>query len=260
MSKLICGSNFARLTLLRAAIFLVGFDAFVLPVVPLQSRNRQSSGPADAVCGTINTQFSEGHCIHIAFSGEVSADKNFARPFGPLRFRLNSEEASAGWWIEVVPAEGVNSENAEYVWVVTPPYHFENIRYLDTSYGTRAEDAVKDSPRDFNFVLDQEQFHRAADLVNIAAYSHPVNLESSNVEFDQQSQDAVAALESLPIGKGRLQILDSRVNSSAGQDGLGAIEWLKFRVELHVPCNFTVPDASGLSIDWSQCSSERKNP
>ena len=211
------------------------------------------------MCGTMNTEFTEGRCIHITFSGEVSADKNFDRPFGPLRFRLNSEEASAGWWVEVVPAEGANSENAEYVSVVTPPYHFENIRYLDTSYGTRAEDAVKDSPRDFNFVLDQEQFHRAANLVNLGVYSHPLSENKSEVEFDQESQNALAALESLPIGKGRLQILDSRVDRSTGQDGLGAIEWLKFQVELHVPCNFTVLDASGLLIDRSQCSSERKN-
>jgi hypothetical protein len=254
-----CDSNFTRLARLRTIILIVSFFAFVLAVLPLQSRQAQNSAPADIVCGTINTEFSEGRCIHIAFSGEVSADKTFDRLFGQLRFRLNSEQASAGWWIEVVPAEGANSENDEYVWVVTPPYHFENIGYLDTSYGTRAEDAVKDSPRDFNFVLDQEQFHRAADLENITAYSHPVNLESSNVEFDKESQVAIATLESMSVGKGRLQILDSRVDRSAGQDGLGAIEWLKFRVELHVPCNFTVADSVGLSIDRSQCSSEHKN-
>jgi len=260
VSILMCDSNFARLTQLLAVIVLASFFAFVLAVLPLQSRQTQNFASADIVCGTINTKFTEGRCIHITFSGEVSADKDFDRPFGPLLFRLDSQEASSGWWIEVVPAKETKSENDEYVWPVTPPYHFENIRYLDTSYATRAEDAVKDSPRDFNFVLDQEQFHRAADLVNIAAYSHPVNLESSNVEFDKESQDAIGALESMSIGKGRLQILDSRVDRSAGQDGLGAIEWLKFRVELHVPCNFTVPDATGLSIDRSQCSSERKNP
>jgi hypothetical protein len=260
VSKFICDSNFTRWPELRTGITLISFLALVPPVHPLQSRQAQNSAPAEIVCGTINTEFTEGRCTRIAFSGEVSADKNFDRPFGPLLFRLDSQDASSGWWIEVVPAEGTNAGNDEYVWPVTPPYHFGNVRYLNTSYGTPAADAVAESTRDFNFVLDQQQFHRAADLVNIAAYSHPVNLESSNVEFDKESQDAIAALESLPIGKGRLQILDSRVNSSTGQDGLGAIEWLKFRVELHVPCNFTVSDSPGLSIDRSQCSSERKNP
>jgi hypothetical protein len=247
-----------RLNHLRIAFLLTGFLVFVLLVLPLQSKRAQNSAPSEMVCGTINTEFSEGHCIRIAFSGEVSADKNFDRPFGALRFHLNGEQALAGWWIEVVPAVETDSGNDEYVWVVTPPYHFDNVRYLDTSYGTRAEDAVKQSPRDFNFVLDQRQFNRAAGLVNLGVSSRPHDEQKSDVELGQESQNALAALESMSIGKGRLQILDSRINSSAGQDGLGAIEWLKFRVELHVPCNFTVSDSPGLSIDRSQCSSEVK--
>ena len=252
-----CDLNFTRLTQLRAVILVVSFLTFVLPVLPLQSHHAQNPAPADIVCATMNTQFNEGRCIHIAFSGEVSAGKNFDLLFGPLRFRLNSEQALAGWWIEVVPAES-SSEDAEYVWVVTPPYHFGNSRYLDTSYGTRAEDSVKETPRDFNFVLDQQQFHRAADLVNLGVSSRAASEEKSEAEFEQESQNALAVLESMPIGNGRLQILDSRVDRSAGQDGLGAIEWLKFHVELHVPCNLTVPDSPGLSIDRSQCSSEPK--
>jgi hypothetical protein len=255
-----CDSSFMRLTRPHAAILVLSFLVFILLVPPLQSRQAQGSATADIVCGTMNTEFTAGRCIHITFNGEVSAGKNFDRPFGPLRFRLNSEEALSGWWIEVVPAEDANSRNDEYVWVVTPPYHFSNVRYMDTSYGMPAADSVKESPRDFNFVLNQQQFHRAADLVDLAVSSHPLSEHKSEAEFDKESQDAIAALESLPIGKGRLQILDSRIDGSAGQDGLGAIEWLKFRVELHVPCNFTVSDSSGLSIDRSQCSSERENP
>jgi hypothetical protein len=110
----------------------MSFLVFILLVLPLQSKQAQNSAPAEMVCGTINTAFTEGRCIHITFSGEVSGDKNFDRPFGPLRFRLNSEQALGGWCIEVVPAEQTNSGNDEYVWVVTPPYHFGNIRYLDT--------------------------------------------------------------------------------------------------------------------------------
>src|ERR1700730_11421682 len=141
----------------------------------------------------MNTQFNEGRCIYIAFSGEVSADKNFDRPLGPLRFRLNSEPALVGWWIKVVPAES-NSEGAEYGWAVTPLYHFNNVRYLATDFGARAEVFVKDSSRDFNFVLDQEQFHRAVDLVNLAAYSRSTSEQKSEAEFGQESQNAIAAL------------------------------------------------------------------
>jgi hypothetical protein len=253
-------SSFRLLNQPRVAMLLAGVLVFILLILPLQSRQVQNPAPAEIVCGTMNTEFNEGRCIHITFNGEISADKNFDRPFGPLRFRLNSQEASSGWWIEVAPAEQISTGNDEYVWPVTPPYHFGNVRYLDTSYGTPAEDAVKESPRDFNFVLGQQQFHHAADLVNLAVSSHPFSEHKSEAEFDQESQNALATLESMSIGKGRLQILDSRIDGSAGQDGLGAIEWLKFRVELHVPCNFTVSDSPGLSIDRSQCASEGKNP
>jgi hypothetical protein len=230
-----------RFTQVRAVILLTGFLVFILLALPLQSRQAQQSAPAELVCGTMNTEFTEGRCIQLTFSGEVSAAKNFDRPFGLLRFRLNSQEASSGWWIEVMPAEQTNSGSDEYVWVVTPPYHFGNARYLDTSYGARAEDAVK-GPRDFNFALDQQQFHRAAELVNLGVSSHPLSAHKSEAELDKESEDAIAALESLSIGKGRLQILDSRVDGSAGQDGLGAIEWLKFRVELHAQANARDPE------------------
>jgi hypothetical protein len=249
-----------RLTPPRSVILVKSSLTLALAVLPLRSRQAQNSVPTDTVCGTINTEFTEGCCIHINFGGEVSATKNFDRPFGALRFRLNSEQALGGWWIEVIPAEHAESAIDEYVWVVTPPYHFGNVRYLDTSYGTRAEDSVRESPRDFNFVLDREQYHRAADLVNLGVSSRPHDQQKFDVELDHESQNALAMLETLPVGKGRLQILDSRVDRSAGQDELGAIEWLKFRVELHVPCNFTVSDSPGLSIDRTQCSSEGKKP
>src|ERR1039457_7079569 len=110
-----------RLNQLRIAILLTGFLVFILLVLPLQSKQAQNSTPSEMECGTINTAFTKGRCIHITFSGEVSGDKNFDRPFGPLRFRLNSEQALGGWCIEVVPAEQTNSGNDEYVWVITPP-------------------------------------------------------------------------------------------------------------------------------------------
>lgn len=138
-----------------------------------------------------------------------------------------------------------------------PPYHFGNIRYLDTSYGTKAEDAVKLSPRDFNFVLDQGQFDRAADLVNLAVSSHPVDDHKSDADHEMEGSDAVAALESISIGKGRLEIIDSRVDRAGGDHGLGAIEWLKFKIELHVPCDFAISDSADMVIDRAGCAGKQ---
>ena len=215
------------------------------------------SQPNTSVCGTMASVFREGPCIHVSFFGEVSANRSFEREFGALRFRLNPQAALFGWSIEVVPRKETDSNRSEYVWVVTPPYHFGNIRYLDTSYGTKAEDAVKVSPRDFNFVLDQEQFDRAAGLVNLAISSHPVDDQKSDAESEKEGSDAIAALESMSIGKGRFEIIDSRVDRSGGDHGLGSIEWSKFKVELRVPCDFAISDSADMVIDRTGCADKR---
>ena len=116
---------------------------------------------------------------------------------------------------------------------------------------------MKISPRGFNFVLDQEQFDRAAGLVNLAISSHPVDDHKSDAEREKEGSDAVAALESMPIGKGRLEIIDSRVNRSGGDRGLGAIEWLKFKVELRVPCDFAISDSADIVIDRARCAGKQ---
>jgi hypothetical protein len=201
--------------------------------------------------------FSEGSCIRVSFSGEVSANHTVQHEFGALRFRLNPQAASFGWNIEVAHRKETDPTRSEYVWVVTPPYHFGNIRYLDTSYGTKAEDAVKVSPRDFNFVLDQEQFNRGANLVNLAISSHPVDDHKSEAEHEKEGTDAIAALESMSIGKGRLEIIDSRVDRTGGDHGLGSIEWLKFKVEVHVPCDFAISDSADMVIDRAGCADKR---
>jgi hypothetical protein len=74
-----CDFNFTRVTQLRAVILGISFLTFVRPVLPLQSHHAENSTPADILCATMNTQFNEGRCrcIHIAFSGEVSAEKKF---------------------------------------------------------------------------------------------------------------------------------------------------------------------------------------
>lgn len=228
-----------------------------LTTLPLAKAPATVSQPNSNVCGTMASVFSEGSCIRVSFSGEVSAYHTFEHEFGALRFRLNPQAASFGWNIEVAPRKETNPTRSEYVWVVTPPYHFGNIRYLDTSYGTKAEDAVKVSPRDFNFVLDQEQFNCAADLVNLAISSHPVDDHKSDAGHEKEGSDAVAALESMSIGKGRLEIIDSRVNRPGGEHGLGAIEWLKFKIELRVPCDFAISDSADMVIDRAGCAGKQ---
>jgi hypothetical protein len=209
-------------------------------------------------CGTIQSTFGEDQCQHLSFAGEVSAGQAFERTFSKkLGFRLNPSQS--GWTIEVIPYEQTDSGNAEYVWVVNFPYRSYNVRYLDTTYGTTAKEAVEYSPRDFNFVLNEQQFKRASDLVEMAIMSHPLSDHRSQQELDKESMDAGQALEALPVAKGRLTIMNSRLADPTEKGDLGSIEWLKFKVELHVPCGFaTIADSSEFQIDKAKCSDKLK--
>jgi hypothetical protein len=124
------------------------------------------------------------------------------------------------------------------VWPVTPPYHFGNVRYLDTSKGVRADEAP---------------FRRTTELVDLGVSSRPFHDHKCQAEIDKESKDALDALQSLPVGQDRLEIIGWRVNKSKGPNGLGAIEWLKFKVDRHVPCNFEVVGSAGISINREGC-------
>lgn len=214
----------------------------------------QAATPKQPGCGTVESPFGEAQCVQISFVSEISAGQRFERKFGDnLVFRLNPSGAS-GWFIEVIPEAQGGTDKKEYVWVVTPPYRFSNVRYLDTSYGTKAREAVHYSPRDFNFVLNEEQFNRAADLVNLAIFSHPLSDQRTKEELIKESEDAREALLALSVSKGRLTILDSRTTEPEGADDFGSIEWLKFKVELQVPCGSASVPGSDLAVDVSKCS------
>jgi hypothetical protein len=233
--------------------------AAVLLIAPLLS---VASAQAPAVhsapstgCGVIQTSTAKAPCLRLSYQGEVAAGQSFSRELGEdLVFRLNPEPASGGWFIEVVPAHATAGTHQEYVWVVTPPYHFGNPRYLDTSYGISAREAVRTSPREFNFVLDEQQYQKAAQLVDLAVSSHPQDDPKSQQQFEQDGREAMAALMNFPVARGRLWISDSRVKGAARQGDLGSIEWIKFKVELRVPCGFAVVIGTGkISLDSSAC-------
>lgn len=208
-------------------------------------------------CGALDDPFGKDQCLRLSVADEVSQGATFERAIGGnLTFRLNPARArSSGWTIEVIGKKSKGSQDPEYSWVVTPPYHFYNPRYLTSGdYGISADDAVKDSPRDFNFVLDDEQYARASDLVSLAAESHPDDVRKTEAEWEKESAEAADSLSHFPVAKGRLTILDSNVGVAPG-DEFGQIERVKFRVELHVPCDFSLVGISpDIVVDASSCS------
>ena len=232
---------------------------FVMPSTGPYALSAPSSQVIAAGCGTVKTPFDEGTCILLSFRGEVSANQAFERRFGDgLLFRLVPEGEQFGWDIEVVPDRPGDTRQSEYTWVVTPPYHFWNPRYLDASYGMSASEAVRSSPRNFNFVLSEEQYKKAADLVALAVTSHPQSDKRSAEEFEKESQDAANALFKFPVAKGRLIIFKSSIGTSDESGKQGFIKRLEFRVDLRVPCDFSAIGGSAeISVDHSDCSAER---
>jgi hypothetical protein len=208
--------------MLRVALgLLISFLVFPSARIPHASVN-----PNDTFCGILQSSFGDDRCVRISFSGEVLADHGFQQKLGELRFRLNPN--SAGWNIEINPDDDTTPGHLDYSWVVTPPYRAYNDLYVDSTYGVKADLAVKRPPRNFNFVLNGGQYDRAQKLVEQAIMSHPLEDQRSTAEFEKESVEAIAALELLPIGKGRFTIVDSRVDSSRGAQDEGTIEWLKF--------------------------------
>ena len=254
--------------LCKNALVLVRFLSGILALFALVFVISGSGGyspsvlPPQAVatgCGTVKSPFEGGTCILLSFRGEVSANQAFERTFGDsLFFRLVPKGEQFGWDIEVVPERRGETSQSEYSWVVTPPYHFWNPRYLDASYGMSASEAVRSSPRNFNFVLNEEQYKKAGDLVALAVSSHPQSDKRSAEEFEKESQDAAQALYKFPVAKGRLIILKSKIAASDDSGKQGFIKWLEFRVDLRVPCDFSAIGGSAeISVDHSECSAER---
>jgi hypothetical protein len=180
----------------------------------------------------------------IEFTGEVTRGTSFVHDIGHgLLFRLTKTPGAPdmGWEIEIAPGPIVNpSTNApatgeyeEFSGIVTPPYHFYNERYLETSYGTKAEEAVGITPREFNFVESVADSKAAYDVVE-SVLSSPT--------FPEKSEALAIAAAKIPIGTGELQILDSHITPGKDASDMGTIESVKFKVTLRLDSSQTLKD------------------
>lgn len=170
----------------------------------------------------------------LEFTGEISGGNSFERDIGHgLIFRLVPSPAGfgKGWDIEIVPKENPTGRPAEFCAIVTPPYHFYNLRYLNASYGVTARQAVATSPRAFQFVGSPEDFAAASLVVNSVIYS---------VDWPSKKDSLAAAAAKVPLGAGELRVLDSRITAGKNNEDLGSIDWLKFQVRLRFHSGLTL--------------------
>lgn len=139
-----------------------------------------------------------------------------------LTFHLvpNSAGNPPGWVITIAPSD---LSREDYVWVVTPPYRFWNPRYVDVSYGVSAQEAVGNSPRDFFYVTNEDDFKKAERAVDILLW--PYHYSEKEVEQARKDLDAVRR------SSGVFTITDSRITRDA--DGKEMISELSFSVELN---------------------------
>jgi hypothetical protein len=182
----------------------------------------------------------------IRFQGEVTRGTSFERALGrDLVFRLRAEthpSNPAGWTISVAKASDAIPER-DFLSVATPPYRFFNPRDLTVSYGYTAEQIVGMTPREFLFVLNDSDHERMSEALGklLWSYNHS----------EQELEIARKVMDETPAGAGRLHILDSRLGGQE-RDRRDWIEWLRFRVELRLPCDF--PAAPGLEADRTACA------
>jgi len=211
-------------------------------------------------CATLDGSFKATNCLQLSVRGEVSAGHQFSQVIGGnLMFTL--KPTKSGWTIEITSQVVTRTEPSEYSWVVTPPYRSSNPRYLDTSYGVSAEEAVHETPRSFNFVLNEAQYEKAFRLVDIAISSRPLSDHRSQEELEKESKDVVAVLMRFPVSVGQLSISDSKITSAKDSNDSGSLDWIKFETILRVPCDFDVAEPTPeFSLDGSSCanSSGRK--
>lgn len=154
----------------------------------------------------------------VRFSGEVSRGVSFERKLWPgLVFVLKANDS--GWDISVTDG---TDRDSDFVRVVTPPYRFDNPRYLGTVYGHSAADAVAWTPRSFSFVTSGADYMRADDAVRKLLW--PSGLPETEIGAAEKT------LAQVPRGNGVLKITGAKLLAANGW-----IDSLAFEVEIRPP-------------------------
>jgi hypothetical protein len=187
------------------------------------------------LCSSILGQRAEGQDRSVRFVGEVTQGLEFRKSIGRgLEFVLSQDSMGGGitgWTIKISPqGQQSSSEYRDFAWVVTPPFRFQNELYLDTSYGTAAQEAVALSAREFNFVLNCEDYKE--EYARVERLLWPAN------HPEEEVTDARAKVGQIRHGTGRLRIKDSQYtpgDKSSTPVRLGEIHWIKFEVEIKFP-------------------------
>lgn len=189
---------------------LVMFSAFLLSalVVEVPSTAQSATKLPRKVTGVAKAECAQGA---ICFSGEARAGHEFRRR---LNERLEFAVRLPGG-IDIVTDSALAGCHPQ-VWVANPPFRAHPAMEIDAGYDWTAEQEVETSPREFRFFTDCEDYQALYALSQTDAGQY------------------FATLASLAKGHGRLWITGSKLSHDhdSAVVGNGAIEWIKFSVEI----------------------------
>jgi hypothetical protein len=212
----------------------VAFKSPIIPVILVvalasmpgsaQNHSRKSKTPAPEIENP-----------DVDFTAEVERGKTFEHDIGhDLIFRLEVPETGdyAGWDIMIVPKTQPADGPIEFSAIATPPYHSYNERYIDVTFGFSAKEILEMSPRRFNFVMSENDEHRAEEVVNVALYP--------NSASDDEKQRVAESSENIQLGTAEFKALKYRITSIKDPLFPGSIEWMRFEVKLKFPPALTM--------------------
>ena len=185
-------------------------------------------------------------CQRLDFGGHVTFGEEFKQALGgDLTFVLMP--SATGWEMEI---EGPNPKYpntpGNYLGIATPPYHFNRTVSIDDNYGTRLEETVKNSTREFHFALDAAQYEEIGNAVDIALYSG-----DRNAAEQEKADDFVRNGMYEVTGSGKFSIKSSEIGKVKGEKK-DVILSLDFSVALTVPGSFNA--SRDVAADRSGCS------
>jgi len=180
------------------------------------------------------TSFSANEAGIIRFSGETSQGTSFKKKlWSDLAFVLRA--TGVGWDISVTDGKDADTD---FVWVATPPYRFDNPRYLGTGYGHSAKEAIAWTPRAFNFVVNRTDYSIAANAVRKLLWPSGIS--------DAELRTAELNLMRLPKANGLLKIKQAKLSGTNGATATH-IESLAFEVEIRQPIDLQARSADSFS-------------
>ncbi len=200
-----------------------------------------------SVCGRGAPVHEQVLCQLISFKGHVAAGEEFSRPLSAdLVFVLNPTET--GWEMAIEgPDPTASMGTADYMGIATPPYHSNSTPMIEASYSNTVQQAVKFSPREFHFALNEEQFREIRKTVDTALYAG----QGVSAAEREKAEDFVNNRLYEITGNGKLSISGFRLGKVKGGE-TDAIVAMSFEVELHVPASFATTGES--TADVSGCS------